>query len=64
MKGLPLVEKTPFTGPEPVLDLPYSMVKREIGDWMERKHIECWPSGKHCNHSKGLNKAGLLNCLT
>ena len=27
---------TPFTGPEPVLSLPYSVVKREIGDWMER----------------------------
>ena len=61
MKGLPLVEKTPFTGPEPVLDLPYSVVKREIEDWLERKHIECWLSGKDCKHSKGLNKAGLLN---
>ena len=30
---------TPFTGPEPVLGLPYSVVKRAIGDWMERKHI-------------------------
>ena len=24
-----------------VLGLPYSVVKRAIGDWMERKHIEC-----------------------
>ena len=30
---------TPFTGPEPVLDLPYSVVKRAIRDWMEKKHI-------------------------
>ena len=30
---------TPFTGPEPVLGLLYSVVKRAIGDWMERKHI-------------------------
>ena len=30
---------TPFTGPEPVLGLPYSVVKRAIGDRMERKHI-------------------------
>ena len=36
---------TPFTGPEPVLGLPYSVVKRAIGDWMGRKHIrvlEVW----------------------
>ena len=38
----------PFTGPEPVLGLPYSVVKQAIGDWMERKHIECWKSGKDC----------------
>ena len=31
---------TPFTGPEPVLGLPYGVVKRTIGDWMERKHVE------------------------
>ena len=30
----------PFTGPEPVLGLPYSVVKPSIGDWMERKHTE------------------------
>ena len=24
---------TPFTGPEPVLGLPYSMVNQAIGDW-------------------------------
>ena len=30
------------------------MVKRAIGDWMERKHIECWKSDKHCKHSKAL----------
>ena len=35
------VADTPFTGPEPVLDLQYSLVKRAIGDWLERKHIEC-----------------------
>ena len=28
---------TPFTGLEPVLGLLYSVVKRAIGDWMERK---------------------------
>ena len=30
---------TPFTGPEPVLGLLCSVVKRTIGDWIERKHI-------------------------
>ena len=45
---------TPFTGPEPVLGLAYSMVKRAIGDWIERKHKECWKSGKDCKHSKAL----------
>ena len=30
---------TPFTGPEPVLGLPYSVVNRAIGNWMERKNI-------------------------
>ena len=45
---------TPFTGHEPVLGLSYSVVKRAIGDWMERKHIECWKSGKGCKHSKVL----------
>ena len=44
---------TPFTGPETVLDLPYSVVKRAIGDWMERKHIECWKSGKDCKCPHG-----------
>ena len=39
---------------EPVLGLPYCVVKRAIGDWMERKHIECWKSGKDCKHSKAL----------
>ena len=29
---------TPFTGPEPFLGLPYSVVKQAIGVWMERKH--------------------------
>ena len=52
---------TPFNGPEPVLGIPYSVVKRVIGDWMERKHTECWKSGKDCKHSKTL-MAGLLNC--
>ena len=41
---------TPFTGLEPVIGLPYSVVKRAIGDWMERKHTECWKSGKDCKH--------------
>jgi hypothetical protein len=45
---------TPFTGPEPLLGLPYSVVKQAIGDWMERKHIECWKSSKDCKHSKAL----------
>ena len=45
---------SPFAGPEPVLGLPYSVVKRAIGDWMERKHIECWRSGKDCKNSKAL----------
>jgi hypothetical protein len=53
---------TPFTGPEPILGLPYSVVKRAIGDWMERKH-RGWKSRKDCKHSKALNKAGLINCL-
>ena len=44
----------PVTGLEPVLGLPYSVVKRAIGYWMERKHIECWKSGKDCKHSKAL----------
>ena len=39
---------TSFIGPEPVLGLPCSVVKRAIGDWMERKHIECWKSDKGC----------------
>ena len=36
----------PFTGPEPILGLPYSVVKRAIGNWMERKHrvLEVWQS--------------------
>ena len=41
---------TPFTGPEPILGLPYSVVKQEV----ERKHIECWTSGKDSKHSKAL----------
>ena len=45
---------TKFTGPEPVLGLLYSVVKRAIGDWMERKHIEYWKSSKDCKHSKAL----------
>ena len=43
---------TPYTGPEPVLDQSYSVVKRAIGDWMERKHTECWKSSKDCKLSK------------
>ena len=53
---------TPFTGLEPVLGLLYSMVKRAIEDWMERKHIECWMSSKDYKHSKALNKVVLINC--
>ena len=45
---------TPCTGPEPVLSLPYSVVKRAIGDWMERKQIECWKSSKDWKHSRAL----------
>ena len=45
---------TPFTGPKPVLGLLCSVVKRAIGDWMERRHIECCKSGKDCKHSKAL----------
>ena len=45
---------TPFTGPEPVPGLPYSVVKRAIGDWMERKHIEILKSGKDSKNSKAL----------
>ena len=35
---------TQFTGPEPVPGLPYSVVRRAIGDWKERKHrvLEIW----------------------
>ena len=35
---------TLLTGPEPVHGPPYSVVKRTIGDWMERKHrvLEVW----------------------
>jgi len=46
---------TPFTGPEPILGLPYKVVKRAIRDWMERKHTECWKAGKDCKYSKGPN---------
>ena len=49
---------TSFTGHEPVLGLPYSVVKRAIGDWMERKHIECWKSGKDCKYSKASTRQG------
>jgi Ribonuclease HI len=45
---------TPFTGSEPVLGLPYSVVKQAIWDWMKRKHIECWKSIKDCNQFKVL----------
>ena len=48
---------TPLTGPKPILGLPYSVVKRAIRDWMERKHIECWKSGKNSKHSKALVEA-------
>ena len=47
---------TPFIGPKPILGLSYSMVRRAIGDWIERK------SSKDCKHSKALNKKGLLSC--
>jgi Ribonuclease HI len=45
---------TLFTGPEPVLGLPYSMGKQAFGDWMQRKHMACWKSSKDCKHSKPL----------
>jgi hypothetical protein len=45
---------TPFTRPEPVLGLPYIVVKQSIRDWMERKHTEKWKSSKDCKHSKAL----------
>ena len=45
---------TPFTGPEPILGLPYSVVKWAIRGWMKRKHIQGWKSGKNCKHSKVL----------
>ena len=58
--------ETPFTRPEPVLGLPYSVIKRAIGAWMERKHIECWKSGKDCKRSKvlmeGSQQSRLINC--
>ena len=57
---------TPFTGPELVLGLPFSVVKRAIGDWMERKHKSAGSLAKTVSSPrpswKGLNKAGLLNC--
>ena len=57
---------TPFTGPEPVLGLPYSVVKRAIGYWMERKRIDAGSLAKTASTLrpswKGLNKAGLRNC--
>ena len=31
-------------------------VKKAIGDWMERKHTECWKSSKDCKHSKALTE--------
>ena len=40
-----LAKKGAFTGPEPILGLLYSVVKRAIGDWMERKThrvLEIW----------------------
>ena len=49
----------PFTGPEPVLGLPYGVVKRGIGDWMERKRIEYRKSSKDCKHSKALTEGPL-----
>ena len=36
------------------LGLSYRVVKRAIGDWMERKHIECWKSSIDCKLSKAL----------
>ena len=56
---------TSFTGPKLVPGLLYSVVRRAIRDWMERKHIEFWKSSKDYNTPrppwKGLNKAGQLN---
>jgi hypothetical protein len=56
---------TPFTGPEPVFGLPYSVVKRAIGDWMEKKQSagSLAKTASTLGPSwKGLNKAGLLKC--
>ena len=52
-----LATDTPFTGHEPVLGIPFSVVKRAIGDWMERKHIECWKSSKG-PHGRASTKKG------
>jgi len=41
---------TPFTGPQLVLGLAYSVVKRATGEWMERKHRVL----EVCKHSKVL----------
>ena len=56
---------TLFTGPEPVLGQPYSVVKRAIGDWMEETQSAGSLAGTASTLRpswKGLNKAGLLNC--
>jgi hypothetical protein len=47
---------TPFTAPEPVRGLLYSVVKGAIRDWMERKHREGWKWSKNCKHSKALSE--------
>jgi len=43
---------TQFIGPEPILGLPYTVIRRATRDWMERKHIESWKSSKDGKHSK------------
>ena len=53
---------SPFTGPEPVLGLPYSVVKRVIGDWMETAESLAKTASTLRPSWKGLNNAGLLNC--
>ena len=54
---------TPFTGPKPVLGLPYNVVKQAIEDWMERKHIECWKSSKDCKAlMEGPQQSRAMNC--
>ena len=57
---------TPFTRPEPVLGLPYNVVKRAIGTGWRGNTQSAGSQAKTASTLmpswKGLNKAGLLNC--